>query len=275
MEDDEGGHEMEAAAAAAAALAAQMAGQQFPAPAPAYHVKLPPFWPTCPEAWFGLAEAQFGLRAVDDERLRYYLVLGVLPEATVRIVADLVAAIPPPDAYQQLKRRLISGHALTEFQRLEKLLLVQPLGAQRPTELLADMMQLCPVGEVGTRLFRMLFLSRLPRELRIILAEDGDSTLQDLAARANVLWSHGSGQQSSFAVAAVDADESSTVAAVSRTGGKGSAGVYRKGNAQPYRKSAEEKKKQLDSGFCFAHYRYGTQAYAHRCRQPCAWVAGN
>jgi hypothetical protein len=36
----------------------------------------------------------------------------------------------------------------------------------------------------------MLFLQRMPRELRIILAEDAISELQQLAARADVLWTH-------------------------------------------------------------------------------------
>ncbi len=35
----------------------------------------------CPEAWFGVAETQLSLRGLTDERLRYYLVLGVLPLA--------------------------------------------------------------------------------------------------------------------------------------------------------------------------------------------------
>jgi hypothetical protein len=110
MEEDYRQQQMEAAATAAA-LAAQITGQQMPTPV--YHVKLQGFRPTCPEAWFGLAEAQFGLRAVADERLRYYLVLGVLPEAMERTVANLVAAVVPMDAYQQLKSHLIAGNALT------------------------------------------------------------------------------------------------------------------------------------------------------------------
>jgi hypothetical protein len=163
---------------------------------------------------------------------------------------------------------------------LEKLLQVQPLGAQRPTELLADMMQLCLIGEVGTKLFRMLFLSRLPREVWIILAEDGASSLQDLAARANVLWSHSSGQQWSFAVAAVDAEESSTVAVVGRIdrrgkGRGGNGGSRGRGGAQHSGKAAAERKKQLDSGFCYSHWKYGTQAYPEKCKQPTAWVVEN
>jgi hypothetical protein len=147
-------------------------------------------------------------------------------------------------------------------------------------ELLADMIQLRPTSKVRTRLFRMLFLSRLPIELRIIHAEDGASSLQDFAARANVLWWHSSGQQSSFALAAVEAEESSTVAAVGRTdrrsnGRGGNNGSWGRGGAQHSEKAAAERKKQLDSGFCYSHWKYGTQAYPEKCKKPCAWVAEN
>ncbi len=72
---------------------------------------------TCPEACFGLVEAQCLLCEVAYEKLSYYLVLGVFPDATVRTVTDLVAAVTPPaDSYQRLKRCLVSGPSLTEFQ---------------------------------------------------------------------------------------------------------------------------------------------------------------
>jgi hypothetical protein len=146
-------------------------------------------------------------------------VLGALPEVTVRAIADLVGKPVPEDAYTQVKRRLLATHALTEFQRLEKLLQLQQLGAQRPSELLADMLQLCPAGESSTKLFRMLFLQRMPRELRIILAEDAVSELQQLAARADVLWTHHGGAGGGLVMAAVSpteepGEDASTVAAV-------------------------------------------------------------
>jgi hypothetical protein len=65
----------------------------------------------------------------------------------------------------------------------------------------------------------MLFLQRMPRELRIILAEDAVSELQQLAARADVLWTHHGGAGGGPVVAAVSPNEEpdediSTVATV-------------------------------------------------------------
>ena len=76
---------------------------------------------------------------------------------------------PPPDAYQQLKTRLLAAHTLTEFQRMDKLLSAQPFGGQKPSDLLHELVQFCPEGESQSKIFRYLFLQRLPAELRIIL----------------------------------------------------------------------------------------------------------
>jgi hypothetical protein len=79
--------------------------------------------------------------------------------------------------------------------------------------MLRDLVQVCPYGEAQTRIFRYLFLQRLPTEIRIILAEDRDSTL---AARANQLRAHSTRQPHNATVNAVLDDEGhETIAAVS------------------------------------------------------------
>ena len=209
----------------------------------------------------------------------------MLPEVTVRAIVDLVGGPVPGDAYTQVKRRLLATHALTEFQRLEKLLQLQQLGAQRPTELLADMLQLCPTGESSTKLFRMLFLQRMPRELRIILAEDAVSELQQLAARADVLWTHHGGAGGGPTVAAVSSteeaasDDASTVAAV---GGNPSRGRNWKWRGKSGRGRGGRQSTNQDGGapatsdgskprfwLCPQHYQHGKGAQS--CTQPCAW----
>ncbi len=255
-----------------------------PAVPPTATVKLPSFWLAAPEAWFGVAEAQFELRHVADEKTRYYHVLAALPEVTVRAIADLVGGTVPEDAYTQVKRRLLATHALTEFQRLEKLLQLQQLSAQRPSELLADMMQLCPAGESATKLFRMLFLHKMPQELRIILAEDSVSELQQLAARVDVLWTHHGGAGGGPVVAAVSPNEEpdediSTVAAVGGNpprvktwnwrGKPGQARGGRQASGQDGGGSAPPDGGKQRVWLCSQHYQHGKGAQS--CTPPCAW----
>jgi hypothetical protein len=127
--------------------------------------------------------------------------------------------LPPPDAYQQLKTRLLAAHTLTEFQRMDKLLSAQPLGGQKPSDFLYELVQFCPEGESQSKIFHYLFLQRLPAELRIILSEDVDSTLPVLAARADQLWAHSARRPHDAAttvnsVAEDSSQEETTVAAV-------------------------------------------------------------
>jgi hypothetical protein len=127
-------------------------------------VKLPPFWTANPRAWFA---STFQLRNIADERSRFFNCLHALPEATVCLIADLVEADPlPENPYTELRRRLLAAHQLTDIRRVEQLHNLPPLGSQKPSELLAEMLQLCPRGQENNAFFNCLFLNKLPRERR-------------------------------------------------------------------------------------------------------------
>ncbi len=68
----------------------------------------------------------------------------------VRSLVDIhkkVEADPlPANPYTELRRRLLAAHQLTDIQRVEQLFNLPPLGAQKPLELLAEMLRLCPRG---------------------------------------------------------------------------------------------------------------------------------
>jgi hypothetical protein len=74
--------------------------------------------------------------------------------------------------YTCLKERLMVSHKLTDFQRIEKLFQMDQLGGRKPSELMNQMLEICPRGEEKNNFFMFLFLQRLPRELRVMLAEE-------------------------------------------------------------------------------------------------------
>ncbi len=106
-----------------------------------------------------MVEGQFVLKGITQDTMKFYHVLGSLPETAVRGLGDVMRGQPPEDAYIQLKPRLLAAHTLTEFQRMEKLLAAEALGGQKPSDMLHDLVQFCPDGEAQTRIFRYLFLS--------------------------------------------------------------------------------------------------------------------
>jgi hypothetical protein len=114
-------------------------------------VKLLLFWTANPRAWFTSAEGAFRLRNIADEESQFFNCLHALPEATVSLIADLVEADPlSANPYTEPWRCLLAAHQLTDIQRVEQLFNLPPLEAQKPSELLAEMLRLCPRGQENT-----------------------------------------------------------------------------------------------------------------------------
>ncbi len=83
---------------------------------------------------------------------------------------------------------------------------------QKPSELLAHLVELAPADELDSKYLIFLFIQRLPKILRMQLGDDLDLDLRDISERADRLWSiHAHDMASSVAAvaAAEPADEES------------------------------------------------------------------
>jgi hypothetical protein len=261
-------------------------------------VKLPAFWPANIAAWFASVEGIFELRNITSQRARYFNVLAALPEATVVLVADLIETNPlPADPFDWLKARLVTAHQLTDIQRVEKLLSLPAMGQQKPSELLAEMIRICPRGEENSVFFNCLFLQKLPRELRVFLSEADMADKRLFSGRADQIWAHNT-QLHHDTVAVVTADPEGSegaVAAVQTTrGGQGGrrgvggsrGGQQRQGQrsrgaggggGQPRATGAQAAAAtpmllaKHSAGLCDSHWKYGDAAFV--CNDPgsCKW----
>jgi hypothetical protein len=83
---------------------------------------------------------------------------------------------------------LVASHQLSDFQKAERLFQMPALGGRKPTELMAAMLETCPRGEEKTNLFACIFLQRLPREIRVLLAKADHKDPKTLAMQADELW---------------------------------------------------------------------------------------
>ena len=242
-----------------------------PRPAPFSNFKLPEFWIDAPVGWFGAAEAQFRLRNVRTEIDKFCLLTQALPKECIKEVLHLVAEPDPLLPYSMLKQALLASHVLTDFQKVEQLIAMEPLGSRKPTQLLAAMLELCPREEHGSKLFAALFLQRLPSELRVLLTHEDQSDLRQLAARADQFQAYQRRQAHELVAVA----EEDAVAAVSKKSGN-----KKKPPLPPNRKKAGPPKggnKTLSpsdaaaqaAGVCFYHWNWGERA--RECRAPCKW----
>ena len=138
------------------------------AAAPTREIKLPPFEEDMPQAWYNQAEAYFRLHGVTDRMFWFYYVQWVLTPVQKKLARDILSIPdPPPNAYEQLKERLLHLYNKREKDRCRRLLSMPTLGSRRPSELLAEMLQLCPRDDMDGRIIRYMFLFRLtPRARR-------------------------------------------------------------------------------------------------------------
>jgi hypothetical protein len=60
---------------------------------------------------------------------------------------------------------------------------------QKPSELLAHLVELTPADELESKYLIFLFIQRLPKILRMQLGDDLDLDLRDISERADRLWS--------------------------------------------------------------------------------------
>jgi hypothetical protein len=238
-------------------------------------VKLPPFWVENSGAWFRNADGQFFLHGINDELVKYYNALNAIPESVVNKIADFVEAELPADPYTQLRNRLVTAHELSPYQRVHMIATLPPIGDQKPSELLAEMVRLCPRGEEQSIFFIYMFLNRLPRDIRSHLSGMDMADRTALAARADELWAHRPPQVAS--VATIDDDGEGEVCAVRagapRGGQRSQQAAGGGGNKKAAKKlgnmtKAEEEEMRV-SGLCFYHFRYADNAM--RCRKPCVW----
>jgi len=226
---------------------------------------LPEFWVADPVAWFAHVEAHFELENLESQQHRYFNVIKALSQDKLRLIKNVIASQNPTTPYDVLKDRLLTNHTLSEFQKIERQFRMGELGPQqKPSELLAHLVELTLVDEMESKYLIFLFIQRLPKILRMQLGVDLDLDLQDIAERADRLWSiHAHDMVASVVAVAAPAPREEEC---------GQAGV-------PVAAVAPLPKKKRDQGtsrpgskhaaaatLCWVHRKYGADAY--RCSLP-------
>jgi hypothetical protein len=76
---------------------------------------------------------------------------------------------------------------MTDYQRAEKLYLLQPICNRKPSEMMAAVLKMCPRGEEKNNLW-CLFLQQLPNEIRFLMSRVDHKDPKLLAEEADALW---------------------------------------------------------------------------------------
>jgi hypothetical protein len=95
------------------------------------------------------------------------------------------------------------------------------LEAQKPSELFAEMLRVCPRGQKGNIFFINEFLSRLPKDLRLILLGMVFADRRSLADRVDELLTHTARQHHDVLAAVTEDEQAAHIAAVRGQSGQG------------------------------------------------------
>jgi hypothetical protein len=178
------------------------------------------------------------------------------------------------------------------FQCIEKLNQMGDLGDMKQSDLLANMLELCPHGHEANELFLFLFLQRLPAKLCVLLRDDENADPRDLATKGDRLWAMHAHRQVRSVAAVKAVEEPSPVAAV-HGGHRGHSGsccryCWSRGGNRPPRAALPQQPAanslvpgqvssqvtpaalgKLSSGPCHPHWTYDDSAF--RCEPLAAW----
>ena len=142
---------------------------------------------------------------------------------------------------------------------MAKLLDYPALGDKRPSELMDTMLALLPAGESpDTTIFRVLFMRRLPSDMRQQLAAREYATPEEMAEQADVLY---------------DARGPAVIAAALNR--RNSSPAERRRSPED-RESRPRDRRAATPGatkICWIHKKWG--AAAHNCVKPCSYRQGN
>lgn len=137
------------------------------------------------EYWFIRVESWFRLQNIVDETVRFEAIVASLTPQLFDQVVDLIITPPEEEPYKKLKTAIIEKFADSEYTRVDKLLSTVPLGAQRPSHLLAEIRRAGATRD--DKILRVCWLRRLPVSIRAVLSAS-KSGLTELAEMADATY---------------------------------------------------------------------------------------
>ena len=242
-------------------------------------IKIPPFWPSDPELWFGQVEAQFTTKGVSSQRTRFdYVVASLSPEYAAE-VRDLILNPPTTAPYDHLKEQLIRRTTASEQRRLQQLFTTRELGDCKPSQLLRRIQQLLgdKLASTDRAFLRELFLQRLPQNVRMVLAATKDTEdLETLATLADKVMEVA---PPTVSTATTESSQLSTEVDQLRAEIAGLKELVQSASSQPAkstrqsRRSPSPQPRRQRGGWCWYHMRFAERAM--RCQPPCSWKSEN
>lgn len=148
-------------------------------------VRLPMFWPHNPALWFTQVEASFQYAGITADSTKFALVVSQLEHRYAAEIEDVITAPPATNAYEKLKSELIRRVSASQEERIRQVLTQEDIGDRKPSQYLRHLRSKVDVGTVPDNLLRTLWSSRLPPQVKAIIASQTDMSLDAVADLAD------------------------------------------------------------------------------------------
>lgn len=148
-------------------------------------VRLPTFWPHNPALWFAQVEASFQYAGITADSTKFSLVVSQLEHRYAAEVEDVIRSPPATNAYEKLKTELIRRVSASQEERIRQVLTQEDIGDRKPSQYLRHLRSKVDVGTVPDNLLRTLWSSRLPPQVKAIVASQTEMSLDAVADLAD------------------------------------------------------------------------------------------
>jgi len=232
-------------------------------------VKLGPFTQSKPSTWFNLAESSCRRNNVVDTVDKYDVVLSALPDEVIKKLGPIADGPQGHvDPYTVLKNRVLQLYAPTVWEDLNSLLHYRESANLRPSVLLTEMMSFLPPQEQPGMLFKALWLSRLPSDVRghVQLHADTVDCIQ-LGEIADKAWLARNTGKPLVVAAAPDqphVEELADTVAALNVGKTNPKRPQNKKRQPPQQQKGRQQRATKD--LCSLHIQFGSRA--HYCKEP-------
>jgi hypothetical protein len=141
---------------------------------------------------------------VISQQWQLNLLLAAIPEKILDQIKDVVDKVPKDFPYDLFNAHFLEAQTLSDQEKMDVLFKSVPLGGQKPSQMLANMLAYCPSHMEPSIMFQYLFLQRLLVTLQTLLGKQEPGDIRSLAVRADKLWATHKHQPQDL-VATVDA----------------------------------------------------------------------
>ena len=242
-----------------------------------HKVHLKPLWTGKVRMWFSLAEATFDQYNITSDRMKFNLVLPALSEDTldrVKGIVEVPERLERP--YERLRERLQEVYEPDDWECAARLRHMRELGDMKPSQLMDSMVALLPAGEAPGILFKSIFLSRLPADMRDhVQAKAKQLDPEALAQLADTIWQSRNADRRHVLAAVdkpateVDQDLVEGVAALNVDKKEKKTGRWTK--KRPQARGGGQKSRLI----CWKHIKYGADAFSCEDAEHCTFNQGN